>query len=188
MLWCLVQVVDAAISESVFNMLEGCVPEFTEQGYDRPPSGSTISGTSQIMQVATQNEMEDAAAEEANIIGQTHQKRHAISVGIASMAAQARDRGAQPKSSGAHRSIRPPCTHHTVHAGVVPSATFQTRDGRYVIIGGNGDSVYSRLMTAVGRPDMTASNPLYQSNTNRCKHEKEIYAVGHLRACMMLTL
>ena len=38
------QVVDAAISESVFNMLEGCVPEFTEQGYDRPPSGSTISG------------------------------------------------------------------------------------------------------------------------------------------------
>ncbi len=38
--------VDAAISESVFNMLEGCVPEFTEQGYDRPPSGSTISGAS----------------------------------------------------------------------------------------------------------------------------------------------
>ena len=36
--------VDAAISESIFNMLEGCVPEFTEQGYDRPPSGSTISG------------------------------------------------------------------------------------------------------------------------------------------------
>jgi len=39
-----VQVVDAAISESIFNMLEGCVPEFAEQGYDRPPSGSTISG------------------------------------------------------------------------------------------------------------------------------------------------
>ena len=42
--WLVPQVVDAAISESVFNMLEGCVPEFTEQGYDRPPSGSTISG------------------------------------------------------------------------------------------------------------------------------------------------
>lgn len=38
------QVVDAAISESVFNMLEGCVPEFAMHGYDRPPSGSTISG------------------------------------------------------------------------------------------------------------------------------------------------
>jgi hypothetical protein len=38
------QVVDAAISESIFNMLEGCVPEFTESGVDRQPSGSTISG------------------------------------------------------------------------------------------------------------------------------------------------
>lgn len=39
-------------------------------------------------------------------------------------------------------------------AGVVPSATFETLEGRYVIIGGNGDSIYTRLMTAVGRPDM----------------------------------
>ena len=38
------QVVDAAISESIFNMLEGCVPEFTQRGIDRQPSGSTISG------------------------------------------------------------------------------------------------------------------------------------------------
>ena len=75
-----------------------------------------------------------------------------------------------------------------MHAGVVPSATFQTRDGRYVIVGGNGDSVYSRLMTVVGRPDMTASNPLYQSNTDRCKHEKQIYAVGHLSLCIPLML
>ena len=35
-------------------------------------------------------------------------------------------------------------------AGVVPSATLRTRDGKYAIIGGNGDSVYSRLMAAVG--------------------------------------
>ena len=63
-------------------------------------------------------------------------------------------------------------------AGVVPSATFQTKDGRYVIIGGNGDSIYMRLMTAVGRPDMGSSNPLYKSNSDRCKHEKEIYAVS----------
>ena len=71
---------------------------------------------------------------------------------------------------------------------MVPSATFQTRDKRYVIVGGNGDSVYSRLMTVVGRPDMTASNPLYQSNTDRCKHEKQIYAVGHLSLCIPLML
>jgi crotonobetainyl-CoA:carnitine CoA-transferase CaiB-like acyl-CoA transferase len=38
------QVVDAAISESLFNMLEGCVPEFVDQGLVRPPSGSTLTG------------------------------------------------------------------------------------------------------------------------------------------------
>ena len=43
---CYAQVIDAAISESIFNMLEGCVPEFTEGGIDRQPSGSTISGKS----------------------------------------------------------------------------------------------------------------------------------------------
>lgn len=44
-------------------------------------------------------------------------------------------------------------------SGVVPSGTFRTADSRYVVIGGNGDSVYSRLMAAVGRPDMAADNP-----------------------------
>ena len=39
------QVVDAAISESMFNMMEGCIPEYVYSGHDRPPSGSTISGT-----------------------------------------------------------------------------------------------------------------------------------------------
>ncbi len=44
-------------------------------------------------------------------------------------------------------------------SGVVPSGTFRTREGKYVVIGGNGDSVYSRLMAAIGRPDMAADNP-----------------------------
>ena len=67
-------------------------------------------------------------------------------------------------------------------AGVVPSATMQSKDGKYVIIGGNGDSVYSRLMGAVGRPDMASSNPLYATNTHRCQRADEIYKV-----CDMLT-
>ena len=41
----LLQVVDASISESIFNMLEGCIPEYVQFGHDRPPSGSTITGT-----------------------------------------------------------------------------------------------------------------------------------------------
>lgn len=38
------QVVDAAISESVFNMMEACVSEYLHAGVERQPSGSTISG------------------------------------------------------------------------------------------------------------------------------------------------
>jgi crotonobetainyl-CoA:carnitine CoA-transferase CaiB-like acyl-CoA transferase len=80
------QVVDAAISESVFNMMEGCVPEMAKYGADRPPSGSTLTG-------------------------------------------------------------------------VVPSGCWSTSDAKWVIIGGNGNSVYGRLMAAIGRPDMGLENP-----------------------------
>jgi hypothetical protein len=38
------QVVDAAISESMFNMLEGCLSEFGATGAVRPPSGAAITG------------------------------------------------------------------------------------------------------------------------------------------------
>jgi len=38
------QVIDAAISESLYNMLEGCIPEYFASGAVRPPSGSTLTG------------------------------------------------------------------------------------------------------------------------------------------------
>ena len=60
---------------------------------------------------------------------------------------------------------------------MVPSGTFATNDGRYVVIGGNGDSVYTRLMTAIGRSDMTADNPQYASNAARVEREDEIMGV-----------
>ncbi len=63
-------------------------------------------------------------------------------------------------------------------SGVVPSATMRTKDGKFIIIGGNGDSVYTRLMAAVGRPDMGADNPKFASNSKRCEHEGEIYGVS----------
>lgn len=99
------QVVDAAITESVFSMLEACVPEWVEGGVDREPSGSTISG-------------------------------------------------------------------------VVPSATFRTADARWCVVGGNGDSVYTRLMEAVGRPDMGAQSPAFKDNAARCARADEIYEVS----------
>jgi crotonobetainyl-CoA:carnitine CoA-transferase CaiB-like acyl-CoA transferase len=57
--------------------------------------------------------------------------------------------------------------------GIVPSNTYRCADGHYVIIGGNGDSIYKRLMQAAGRPDM-ADDPKYADNLGRVAHEAEV--------------
>ena len=44
-----------------------------------------------------------------------------------------------------------------VMPGITPSNTHTTRDGRHVIIGGNGDAIFKRLMSAIGRPDLGAA-------------------------------
>lgn len=94
------QVVDVAIYESVFNLLEAVVPEYSGAGVIREPSGSTITG-------------------------------------------------------------------------IVPTNTYLCGDGKYVIIGGNGDSIFRRLMTAIGRADM-ADDPRLSDNQGRVRHEQEI--------------
>ena len=96
------QVVDAAIYESVFNLMEAVVPEYSGCGAIREPSGSTITG-------------------------------------------------------------------------IVPTNTYLTSDGKHVIIGGNGDSIFKRLMIAIGRPDM-AEDPRLEQNQGRVENEKEIDA------------
>jgi crotonobetainyl-CoA:carnitine CoA-transferase CaiB-like acyl-CoA transferase len=57
--------------------------------------------------------------------------------------------------------------------GIVPSNTYRCADGQFVISGGNGDSIYKRLMQAAGRPDM-ANDPKYANNTGRVAHEAEV--------------
>ena len=96
------QVVDAAIYESVFNMMEAVVPEYSGSGAIREPSGSTITG-------------------------------------------------------------------------IVPTNTYITSDNKHVIIGGNGDSIFKRLMNAIGRPDM-ANDPKLKENQGRVENEQEIDA------------
>lgn len=96
------QVVDVALYEAVFNMLEAVVPEYDGAGVIREPSGSTVTG-------------------------------------------------------------------------IVPTNTYRCSDGRYVIIGGNGDSIYKRLMAAAGRADL-AHDPRLASNSGRVTHEAEIDA------------
>jgi crotonobetainyl-CoA:carnitine CoA-transferase CaiB-like acyl-CoA transferase len=96
------QVVDVAIYEAVFNMLEAVVPEYAGAGVVRQPSGSTLTG-------------------------------------------------------------------------IVPTNTYRCRDGTYVIIGGNGDSIFQRLMRTAGRSDMATDPPL-ADNAGRVAHEQEIDA------------
>lgn len=96
------QLIDTAIYEAVFNMMEGIVPEYSGAGVVREPSGSTLTG-------------------------------------------------------------------------IVPTNTYRCADGRFVIISGNGDSIYKRLMNAMGRADL-AEDPRMSSNTERVQHEKEIDA------------
>jgi len=97
------QVVDVAIYESIFNMLEGVVPEFDGAGVVRGPSGSTLTG-------------------------------------------------------------------------IVPSNTYLCRDDKYVVIGANGDSLFQRLMRAIGKPEM-AADPRFANNAGRVQHEQEIDGV-----------
>lgn len=97
------QVVDVAIYEAVFNLLEAVVPEFDGAGVVREPSGSTVTG-------------------------------------------------------------------------IVPTNTYRCSDGKFVIIGGNGDSIFRRLMQAIGRPEM-ADDPRFASNSDRVANERALDAV-----------
>ncbi len=57
--------------------------------------------------------------------------------------------------------------------GIVPTSTYPTRDKKFIIIGGNGDSIYKRLMYAAERPDL-AKDPRLENNTGRVEHEEMI--------------
>ena len=94
------QVVDVALYESMFNLLEAVIPEYDGAGVIRQPSGTTVTG-------------------------------------------------------------------------IVPTNTYKCEDGKFLVIGGNGDSIFARLMTAVGRADM-ATDVKYATNSDRVIYEAEL--------------
>ncbi len=53
--------------------------------------------------------------------------------------------------------------------GIVPSNTYRTADESYVVIGGNSDPIFRRLMAAIGHPAL-AGDPRYRTNTDRAGH------------------
>jgi len=60
--------------------------------------------------------------------------------------------------------------------GIVPSNTYVTRDGKYVVIGANADSIFKRMMNAIGRPDL-AGDPALARNDGRVARTGEIEKV-----------
>ncbi len=96
------QVVDVALYESMFNLMEAVVPEYSGAGLIREPAGTTVTG-------------------------------------------------------------------------IVPTNTYRCSDGKFVVIGGNGDSIFRRLMEGIGRQDL-AEDPQLARNAGRVQREAEIDA------------
>ena len=94
------QVIDVALYEAMFNLMEAVVPEYDGAGVVRQASGTTVTG-------------------------------------------------------------------------IVPTNTYRCRNGKYVVIGGNGDSIFQRLMQVAGHPEM-AKDPRMANNAGRVAHEKII--------------
>lgn len=53
--------------------------------------------------------------------------------------------------------------------GITPSNAYPCAGGEYVLIAGNGDSIFKRLMNAIGRQDL-ADDPRFAHNDGRSQH------------------
>lgn len=95
------QVIDMALHEAVFNVMESLLPEYSAFGVVREPAGSALPG-------------------------------------------------------------------------IAPSNAYRCRDG-YVLVAGNGDSIFRRLMAAIGRPDLGEA-PDLAHNAGRVERVDEIDA------------
>ncbi|HUQ28828.1 MAG TPA: CaiB/BaiF CoA-transferase family protein [Usitatibacter sp.] len=57
--------------------------------------------------------------------------------------------------------------------GIVPSNTYPCKDGSYVVIGANADSIFKRMMRAIGRAEF-ADDPALSSNDGRARRTGEL--------------
>lgn len=56
----------------------------------------------------------------------------------------------------------------TTLPGIAPSNTYECIDGSHIVIGGNGDKIFKRLMKEIGREDL-GENPKYATNQGRAE-------------------
>jgi formyl-CoA transferase len=59
--------------------------------------------------------------------------------------------------------------------GIVPSNTYTCADGAAIVVAGNGDAIFRRLMSAIGRSDL-ANDPALARNDGRVARTQEIDA------------
>jgi formyl-CoA transferase len=59
--------------------------------------------------------------------------------------------------------------------GIVPTNAYLCRDGGYALVAGNGDSIFKRLMTVIGRADL-AADPALADNAGRVARVAELDA------------
>jgi formyl-CoA transferase len=55
--------------------------------------------------------------------------------------------------------------------GVAPSNTYPCLDGEWVVIGGNANTLFQRLMIGIGRPDL-AADERFRDNRGRARHSR----------------
>ena len=62
--------------------------------------------------------------------------------------------------------------------GIAPTNAYLCADGGYVLVAGNGDSIFKRLMTVIGRDDL-GNDPQLENNDGRVKRVAELdQAIG----------
>lgn len=59
-----------------------------------------------------------------------------------------------------------------LHPGIAPSNAYRCADG-YVLVAGNGDSIFKRLMQTIGRDDL-AADPDLSNNAGRVARVAEL--------------
>jgi formyl-CoA transferase len=57
--------------------------------------------------------------------------------------------------------------------GIAPTNAYLCADGGYVLVAGNGDSIFKRLMTVIGRDDL-GNDPQLENNDGRVKRVAEL--------------
>jgi len=62
--------------------------------------------------------------------------------------------------------------------GIVPSNTYKCGDGQYVVIGANGDSIFKRMMLAIGRTDLANDAALADNAGRTARTEVLDIAIG----------